>query len=39
VPAVVVSEIEGLVAMGKLVAKMQVIHMYICMSREMDIDI
>ena len=33
-PAVAVTEVEGLVAMGKLVAKMQVIHMYIYMSRE-----
>jgi len=39
VPAAAVTEIEGLVAMGKLVAKMQVIHMYIYMSRERGRDI
>ena len=38
VPVAAATEIEGLVAMGKLVAKMQVRHMYICMSREKSIE-
>ena len=33
-PAAAVTEEEGLVAMGKLVAKMQVAYMYIYRSRE-----
>ena len=38
-PAAAVTEVEGLVAMGKLVAEMQVAYMYIYRSRERGRDI